>query len=100
MNFFNCKEITGKFPGTVFWGDAVPSRVGTSRRYLNTCGVLCSGYPYSFFMMAMVIVVMTMMMNGGGGGGDDIGGGGDTIRTQMKYVTSTHIFSLNHRRYR
>ena len=43
---------------------------------------------------------VTMMMNGDGGGGDDIGGGGDTISTQMKYFTSTHIFSLNHRRYR
>ena len=42
--------------------------------------------------------------DGGGddydGGGDDIGGGGEMIRTQMKYVTSTHIFSLNHRRHR
>ena len=35
-----------------------------------------------------------MMMNVGGGGGDDIGGGGVTIRTQMKYFTSTHISSF------
>jgi len=45
------------------FGDAVPSHVGNSRRYLDTCGVPCSFYSYSF--------------SGDGDSGDDHDDGGN-----------------------
>mmetsp|Transcript_34469 Transcript_34469/g.68462 ORF Transcript_34469/g.68462 Transcript_34469/m.68462 type:complete len:115 (+) Transcript_34469:59-403(+) len=45
------------------FGDAVPSHVGNSRRYLDTCGVPCSVYSYSF--------------SGDGDSGDDHDDGGN-----------------------